>query len=41
MYELGDIEPVCKDLILLGGMCRGKFLLHLIFCEESRLSRVY
>ena len=41
MYELGDIEPVCKDLILLGGMCRGKFLVHPIFCEESTLYRVY
>ena len=24
MYELGDVEPVCTDLNLLGGMCRGK-----------------
>ena len=39
MYELGDVEPVCTDLNLLGGMCRGKFSLvylvgvysHLIF----------
>ena len=25
MYELGDVEPDCRDLNLLGGMCRGKF----------------
>ena len=39
MYELGDVEPVCTDLNLLGGMCRGKFsvislVLRVIFFTE-------